>query len=357
MTKHVVFPAEWYPQDAILLTWPHSESAWSTMLDRVESTYLDITSALSHYQDMVIQLHPSMDTETLLSKLTKSETNLSRCHFIKLKSNDTWTRDHGPISVLINHQPTLYNFTFNGWGSKFQSDQDNKLNRGMADAGILNTVEDINWVLEGGSIESDGLGTLLTTTRCLLNENRNGSISKQTAEQRLSNLFGSNRVLWLSHGELDGDDTDAHIDTLARFAPSDTIIYQGCSDESDSHFESLQAMKNEIINFKDSTGAPYHLIELPWPSPKFADDGHRLPATYANFLITNKQVLVPMYQDEADHKAIEQIKTAFPDHIVIGINALPLIEEHGSLHCITMQFIKGSINFDGAFEKYSAIQG
>lgn len=357
MNQSIVFPAEWYPQDAILITWPHQESAWSESLDEVEQTYFDLLTSLSHYQDVIIQLHSSIDVDRLLAQLAINEANLSRTHFVLCNSNDTWTRDHGPITVLKDGIPSILNFKFNGWGNKFEHALDTLLNTELQHKGVLKDLQDIDWVLEGGSIESDGAGTLMTTTQCLLNENRNGSVSKEELTQRIKNWFSSSQILWLENGFLEGDDTDAHIDTLARFAPNNQIVFQDCADTEDSHYEPLNAMKAELEKFKNLNGQPYKLVGLPLPKPKYATDGHRLPATYANFLITNKVVLVPTYQDANDQVAIDMLEDVFEDHIVKGINALPLIEEHGSLHCITMQLVRGSVDFSADFLNVNARAG
>ena len=343
-------PPEWHPQDAIMVTWPHAESAWARQLDAVEQTYLDLVSKISHYQQVIVQLHPSIDPVTLIHRLNGMAADMSNCLFVELASDDTWARDHGPITVLDGETPVCLDFTFNGWGNKFPSEQDNQLTEQMFRKGLINNLQRIDWVLEGGSIESDGQGTLLTTTACLLNENRNGPVSQDTLEASLKEWFGSQQVLWLNHGHLEGDDTDAHIDTLARFAPDNVILFQGCSDITDSHFDALNRMKSELEQMQTVDGRPYRLLELPFPTARFAQDGHRLPATYANFLICNRQVIVPTYDDPSDSAALTIIAEAFPDHFVTGINALPLIEEHGSIHCITMQLPKGSIAQSADFD-------
>lgn len=352
MTNESVYlPAEWFPQDAILITWPHRDSAWADQLNNVEQTYLDLTSQISHYQDLIIQAHESIDLDNLIKKLHQLNGDVSRCHFVTLNSNDTWARDHGPITILKDDAPHALDFTFNGWGNKFQADLDDQLNAGLKRSGIVSEQTTIPWVLEGGSIESDGAGTLMTTEACLLNPNRNGAVKRSELELKLKSWFGVSNVLWLSEGELDGDDTDAHIDTLARFAPNNTIVYQGCQDAEDAHYPTLSAMANQLKLMTNAQGETYRLLELPFPKACLADDGHRLPATYANFLICNRQVIVPTYDDPADATAIQIIEQAFPDHLVTGVNALPLIEEHGSIHCITMQLPKGSVNFDAPFSK------
>lgn len=350
MTQLISLPPEWAEQDAVLITWPHKRSAWKEMLSDVEPTYLELTTQLSHYQDIIIQLDDSVDLDVLVHKLTSEEANLSRVHFVMANSDDTWARDHGPISVIFDDQPQCLNFHFNGWGGKFESTKDNQLNSALAELDVLNNVKSIDWVLEGGSIESDGQGTVLTTTKCLLNPNRNGDVSKQTITDHLQIWFGAQQIIWLEHGELEGDDTDAHIDTLARFAPNNTLIFQGCSDITDTHYEALNAMAKALSVAKNTKGNPYTLIELPMPKPIFNEHQERLPATYANFLITNKLVLVPIYQDESDAIALKLIGDCFKNHIVKGIDARPLIQQGGSLHCITMQLPKGTVNFDAKFE-------
>ncbi|WP_196157865.1 agmatine/peptidylarginine deiminase [Reinekea sp. G2M2-21] len=351
MKTDFVLPAEWYPQDAILVTWPHEQSAWHSALSEVEQTYFELTSKLSHYQPIIIQLHASIDISPLLKILADGEANLSNCHFIRMDSNDTWARDHGPIGVLGENGITMLDFTFNGWGNKFESQLDNLLNLKMAKQNCIFGHQAVDWVLEGGSVESDGQGTIMTTENCVLNENRNGPASRADLEALFKDYFGAQHTIWLANGELEGDDTDAHIDTLARFAPTNTIVFQGCQDTADSHFPALNAMKQELALAKNANGESYRLIELPFPKAIFADDGHRLPATYANFLVTNKLVLVPVYGDSVDNEAMKLIAEAFPDHMVTSINARPLIEEHGSLHCITMQLPKGSVNFNAPFEQ------
>lgn len=348
MTTKYSFPAEWHAQEAILITWPHRDSAWAYMLDRVEKTYLELTAAVSSHQALIIQLHSSIDPETLSRKLSAHSVNLKNCYITVADSDDTWARDHGPIARSNQGKIELLDFCFNGWGNKFESSKDNALNQEMEKADIIRLVNKSDFILEGGSIESDGEGTLLTTAECLLNENRNSGLTRNDIESYLSDNFGIERFLWLGNGHLEGDDTDAHIDTLVRFANADTLVFQGCQNSEDSHFKELQAMKQELESFRTGKGQSYCLIELPLPAPVFDEDGNRLPATYANFLITDKQIIVPTYNDPADDKALKLITEAFPDHSITGINANPLIEEHGSIHCITMQLPKGSVDFTKA---------
>ncbi|TCS42577.1 agmatine deiminase family protein [Reinekea marinisedimentorum] len=354
MTKQTNFPAEWAKQAAILITWPHIESAWHYMLDKVEATYLALAKAVAETQPLVIQLHASIKPEQFLTLLKDNDINIENCFFAKVDSNDTWARDHGPVSVTNAGKPALLNFHFNGWGGKFAFDKDNLLNASMAEAGLLPSLSDIDFILEGGSLETDGLGTLLTTEQCLLNENRNPEFDKAAIEKLLSESLGVDHFLWLQNGHLEGDDTDAHIDTLVRFCDENTLLFQGCQDEADSHFQPLSAMKAELEQLRKPSGEPYKIVELPLPKGIYAEDGHRLPATYANFLITNKLVVVPTYADESDSAALAIIAELFPERKVVGVDARPLIEEHGSIHCITMQLLDGTIDLAERFKLASA---
>lgn len=280
----------------------------------------------------------------LLTDDPESVTSLARelgpsLSVIELATNDTWTRDYGPITVLRDGTPWLLDFGFNGWGLKFAANLDNQVTRQLADAGHFGSTPVVCpglW-LEGGSIDSDGAGTLLTTTTCLLSPNRNPHLTREQVEQALEQWLGSERVLWLEHGHLDGDDTDAHIDTLARLCPNDVIAYVHCDDEQDTHYPALTRMHEQLASFRNRSGEPFRLIPLPWPKARYATDGHRLPATYANYLVVNGAVLVPTYDDPpTDALALRAIASAYPDHEIIGIDCTVLIEQHGSLHCMTM---------------------
>ncbi|MEZ5300098.1 MAG: agmatine deiminase family protein [Verrucomicrobiales bacterium] len=258
-------------------------------------------------------------------------------------TNDTWSRDFGPITVFEGGKPALLDFMFTGWGLKFPAFLDNLVSRRLHEQGVFGAVpmRRPGLVLEGGGIESDGSGTLLTTAECLLSPNRNPHLSQAEIEAVLAAWFGVDHFLWLRHGYLAGDDTDSHIDTLARLCPGDTIAYVRCDDPADEHFPALQAMAQELEAFRTRSGAPFRLVPLPWPDACFAEDGHRLPATYANFLILNRAVLVPTYGVPQDGAALEAVAACFPDREIIGIDCRALIEQHGSLHCISMQYPEG----------------
>jgi agmatine deiminase len=332
-------PAEWETQAGILLAWPHAATDWAEDLDLVESVYINIIKAITRFQTCVIA---TPDPADVRKRLTNRGIDCDRIRLYSIPTNDTWTRDFGPVTVFNKKQPVLLDFEFNGWGLKFASNLDNQSTRLLHKAEAFGAIErkTIGLILEGGSIESDGCGTILTTVECLLNPNRNPHLNRADIEQLLQKWLGAERTLWLENGYLAGDDTDSHIDTLARLCPNDTILFQSCDDESDEHFSALAAMYAELKTFKTKTDSEYRLLPLPWPKAKH-DEGERLPATYANFLVINKAVLVPTYDDPRDLEALDIIAQAYPEREIIGIDCLPLIRQHGSLHCITMQIPEG----------------
>lgn len=334
-------PAEWEEQDGVLLAWPHIDTDWQDILDTVEPVFAEIISVISRFEQVIL-IAPEKGTAA--ERLRAAGADLRRITFVDLPSNDTWARDFGPITVLENSTPLLLDFGFNGWGGKFNADFDNRINALLAAGQIYRAkTVPIPIVLEGGSIESDGSGTLLVTAECLLNPNRNPHLSSEQIEAELRLHLGAERFLWLNHGYLAGDDTDSHIDTLARLCPNGKILYVACDDPADEHFEELSAMKDELENFRTAAGAPYCLIPLPFPSPSHGLEGERIPATYANFLIINDAVLVPTYNDINDTAALSAVQKGFPDREIIGINCSSIILQHGSLHCLTMQLPKGTL--------------
>lgn len=332
-------PAEWEPQSAIILTWPHSHSDWQPWLPTVETVYVEMSRLIALHQDLIISCFDESHQQHVKTLLLNADIDLSRVHCYLAESNDSWVRDHGPITVLDNNQVKLLDFRFNGWGNKHESRLDNHISRCLHRSGTFGDtpLESIDLILEGGGIEVDGCGTLLTTRQCQLSPERNPQFEQPKLELEFGRHLGITRVLWLEHGYLAGDDTDSHIDTLARFCDPQTIAYSDCTDPDDEHYRELKAMEKELQEFVDFTGAPYRLIPLPIPEAIYSRDGQRLPATYANFLIINDAVLVPTYQDPADAIALKAIKSGFPDREIIGINCQPLIEQYGSLHCATMQ--------------------
>ena len=337
------FAAEWDQQDGVILSWPHAGTDWAYMLDEVTACYVEIARAILDDADerLLIVASDADDVRTALGH----DVDWDRIDIIELPTNDTWVRDYGPIAVFRDGQMALADFTFNAWGMKFAADCDNLVTSRLKGQGVFKMplLNYRDMVLEGGSIETDGRGTVMTTTCCLTAPNRNDAMTREQMEHALLERLGCLKMLWLDHGSLVGDDTDGHIDTLARFAPGGVILYTGCDDPSDEHFEPLMKMEEQLKQFTDVSGNHYHLIKLPLPDAIY-DEISRLPATYANFLVTNHQVLVPVYGQPAnDIKACELIAQTFPGRKVVAIDCRALICEHGSLHCATMQLPRGSL--------------
>lgn len=269
--------------------------------------------------------------------------DVSGIRFVVAPLNDTWARDHGGISVFGDAgEKLVLDFVFNGWGLKFASDLDNQITRRAFEAGAFNALyRDMRpYVLEGGSIDTDGAGTLLTTSECLLSLNRNEYLSREEVEEHLKAAFGLKRILWLDHGGIAGDDTDSHVDILARFCNHDTIAYTACEDAEDENYESLKAMEEQLKSFRTLEGKPYKLIPLPLPEPLYLDD-YRLPASYANFLIINGAVLMPGAGCALDNVAAARLQEAFPDRKVEVTDCRALLSGHGGLHCVTMNYPAG----------------
>ena len=332
--------AEWEAQDGVMLAWPHEGTDWSYMLDEVQPVFVEIIRQITRFERVLLTA-PVL--EAARKHLDSAGVDMSRVTIFEIPNNDTWARDFGPITVVFNNRHVLLDFGFNGWGLKYSADLDNRITRRLMEHGaFVSSVKTIGLVMEGGSLESDGIGTILTTSSCLLSPNRNPQLDKSEIEMALSSLLGAQRVLWLNHGYLSGDDTDSHVDTLARICPDNVIAYVSCDDVRDEHFQELKLMEEELRSFKAPDGSPYTLIPLPWPKACFDRMAHRLPATYANFLVINHAVLVPTYRDtEKDALAMVRIGQAFPGREIIGIDCLPLVQQHGSLHCVTMQLPEG----------------
>lgn len=348
MTSRTTLPAEWAPQSAVILTWPHPGTDWAGILDDVEPVFEAIAKAVLRFEHLIISCEfvaRLQQLEQQLNAHAEAQGLPGRVLTVPAPANDTWARDHGPITVCKGDEFSLLDFRFNAWGGKFPYEKDNALSRHLANAGVFGShaMQAVDLVLEGGSIESDGAGTLLTTSECLLTPSRNPALDRTAIERQLSELLGAERILWLNHGYLAGDDTDSHIDTLARFCARDHICYVACQDVADEHYSALAAMEEELQEFRQADGAPYKLTPLPWPNAIHNQDGERLPATYANFLIINDAVLLPVYDVPQDSLAISVMGNLFPEREIIPINCRPLINQHGSLHCVTMQVPAGVV--------------
>lgn len=304
--------AEWEPQSMVQLTWPHKDTDWAPMLPEITAVYEEMAREIAKREPLLI---------------------VAPEEFI---SNDTWARDHGFITVEDHGELVLLDFCFNGWGEKFEAALDNAINRHLYEQGLVRgTYEDhLDFVLEGGSIESDGKGTVFTTTCCLMAPHRNQPLTQAQIEDRLKQYLGAERIVWINHGSLIGDDTDGHIDTLVRICPDDTLLYIG----ADADHPDLLAMEEELRTLRTIDGRSYRLLQLPLPRPIY-DGDDRLPATYANYLVINGAVLVPTYaQPDLDAEALRTIALAYPDREIVPIDCRPVIRQHGSLHCCTMQY-------------------
>lgn len=344
--RQIVWPAEWHAQSGVQLTWPHPDTDWKETLDEVIPCFVSIAKAIVRHEKLLLVCHNAEEVKATLFQEEEIREHRDRIIFREIPSNDSWARDHGAISIFVEGRPFLYDFTFNGWGLKFAANLDNQITKRLYDQRAF--LPEVGYqgmkycVLEGGSIESDGEGVILTTSACLMSANRNDYKLKAEIQEHLLMIFDADKVLWLNHGYLAGDDTDSHIDTLARFCDPETIAYVRCNDPGDEHFEELQKMEQELLKFVTAKGQPYRLVPLPMADAVW-HDGERLPATYANFLIINEAVLAPVYGSDKDETACQRLREAFPGREIIPINCLPLIKQHGSLHCVTMQFPEGFI--------------
>ncbi|HEY0309887.1 MAG TPA: agmatine deiminase family protein [Luteimonas sp.] len=346
MSQPLRFPAEWEPQSAVLLAWPHAGTDWAARLGEVEETFIALVAAITRFEPAVVCVADDDIEAYARARLASARVDMVRVRFVVLPYNDTWLRDTGPITLVPagggKGTPVLLDFRFTGWGGKFEAGEDDQLVERLSRMGIFSNsvAEPIDFALEGGAIETDGAGTLLSTWRCL--GERHPDSDPETVGKQLAAWLRQDRVLWLRHGYLEGDDTDAHVDTLARFAAPDAIVFQACDDPDDSHYGELRAMADEIAALRTRDGRPYRLFPLPWPRPiRDADGDRRLAASYANFLIVNGAVLVPAYGDPADDPAAAVLAEAFPGREIVQVPCRALIWQNGSLHCLTMQLPAG----------------
>ena len=341
--NNYILPAEWYTQSCVQLTWPHEDTDWRDYLDDITETFVQIAKAVAHYEPLVIAAkYPERVREVLAESLNDDE--MARVSIYECDNNDTWARDHAFITLVSTIDASascrLLDFRFNGWGEKFAADKDNRINRTLYDKGVFSgeRVDYDDFVLEGGSIESDGRGTVLTTSVCLMAPHRNQPMTQAEVETVLKERLCARKIVWFDYGQLIGDDTDGHIDTIVRLCPDNTLRYVGCDDENDPQYADLKALENQLQQATDADGRPYRLLKLPMPDALY-DDDDRLPATYANFLIINGAVIVPTYNQEAnDARALELVAEAFPGYDIIGIDSQTIVRQHGSIHCLTMQY-------------------
>lgn len=324
---NIRIPAEWEAQEALIVVFPPKKSDWEHSIKEIHQTYLEFISQIARFQKCMVICE---DKKTLATALP----SLQNIELIEMPTNDTWIRDFGGINVYKNGKRQTYDFIFNAWGNKFEASMDNGITQRLFDEGYLvGKLKTFDFVLEGGSIDSNGHGVMLSTAYCLFEENRNPELSKKKIKKTLMKLFGLKELIILKHGALMGDDTDSHIDTLARFIDKKTIAYVKCYDKKDEHYKELKKMEKEL----KKTG--FDLVPLPLPSAKYFNN-HRIPATYMNFVLINDAVLVPTYSDIYDEEVLKTFARHFPEREVVGIESSILIREHGSLHCASMNVYK-----------------
>ncbi len=320
-----------------MMAWPHPDTDWANTLPRAEPVFAAIAREILQRENLLLLCRDASHEAHIRHRLREAGASLDRLVTERLDYNDTWTRDYGPITVLRDDQPVLLDFTFNGWGNKYDHGDDNAVTSRLE---WPVPVQQIPLVLEGGAIDTDGRGRLLVTERCLMHPGRNPQFDREELESELRESLGIRGIWWLQHGYLEGDDTDGHVDMLARFCSPDTIAYMQCTDADDSHYRELAAMEEELRALAKVENLK--LVPLPLPPAIHNADGQRLPASYVNFLIINDAVLVPVYEVDTDHQALERLTEAFPDREVIPVACRALIEQRGSLHCVTMQLPRGA---------------
>lgn len=334
------FPAEWEPVGAVMVAWPHAGTDWAYMLDEVQQCYSELIAAITRHAAAIVVAPDTSEPRRRLEGLTGPHLVI----YFDVPTDDTWTRDYGVLTAeAAGGSAVLCDFGFNAWGGKFAFDRDNAVTKAMADAGLLCGAYDDcrDFILEGGSIESDGRGTAMVTEECLLTPTRNPGCSRADIERRLACNLGIRKVLWLKGGGIIGDDTDGHVDTLARLAPGNVIIYATPAPGADDaeQVALLDILARSVEGLTDADGRPFSLIGMPLPQPIYDPaDGSRLPATYLNYLVVNDAVLLPSYgQPMGDLLAEQIIRVAYPDHTVERVDCRALVRQHGSLHCATMQ--------------------
>ena len=322
-----------------MMTWPHAATDWEDRLSEVYPVFAEIGRAIAAHETLLSVCNSVEHVAEVRRYLRHSGAASDRLLFAIAESNDSWTRDHGPLTTLAGNRAILNDFTFNGWGGKFEATLDSAISARLNAQHVFadGAMQVRDFVLEGGAIETDGQATLLATRSSVITDTRNPNHSARTVERLLTDWLGFERFLWLEHGDVSGDDTDGHIDTLARFADPETIVYATALPGDPDHPE-LAAMEQELRAFRTRNGNPYRLLPLPFPGVHQDTDGRRLPATYANFLIINRAVLVPIYCVPQDGDAIAVLQAAFPGREIVPIDCRPIIRQNGSLHCLTMQF-------------------
>jgi agmatine deiminase len=331
------FPAEWAEHTATWLSWPHKEESWPGKINTIYKPYCEFIKVISEGELVRINVVNDQMAAFAKEQLLKAGVDLNRIEFFEFPTNDAWCRDHGP-AFLINpgtKEKVIVDWGYNAWGDKYPPyDLDDVIPTKIAQQLSL-PVYHPGIVMEGGSVDFNGKGTVLTTTACLLNKNRNPHLNQQQIEAYLQNYYGVEQVLWLGDGII-GDDTDGHIDDITRFVNENTVVTVIEENKNDENYHILQENLQTLKTIRLLNGKQLNIIELPMPEPVYYD-GQRLPASYANFYISNAAVVVPTYRSKNDNKALDILKQCFPDRKVVGIDSTDIIWGLGSFHCLSQQ--------------------
>lgn len=342
VTRPMMLP-EWTPVEAVLLAWPHAATDWRPWLPAIERDYVELAAAIAAEVTPLILCRDAGHRRHIEGLLHDCCRNAPR--IVVVPYNDTWCRDYGPITVAGEGRLQLLDFQFKGWGAKYDARLDDEINKQLTALWRV-PLQSIGIQLEGGSIESDGNGTLLTTTQCLLDSQRNPGYDRDRLEGLLLEQLGLQRVLWISEGLLQGDDTDGHIDNLVRFCDEHTIAYAGCSRRADMHYQPLQAMAEQVRGLRQPDGQPYTIQAIEIPEAIYDENGERLPGSYVNFLILNNSVLVPVFDCPQDDQALANLQRCFPHRKLVPVPGGNLIRQYGGPHCATMQLPDGTCNLE-----------
>ncbi|MEZ6058145.1 MAG: agmatine deiminase family protein [Planctomycetaceae bacterium] len=339
-------PAEWEPQEAVWLSWPHRTASWPGAFQSVVPVFVQIAKNIAATQLVRINVGTIELRDQVDRLLRTAGVCIERVRYHMNPTNDAWCRDHGPIYVVRDtnggRERAILDWDYNAWGGKYPPfDSDNAIPSRIAEEfGEYRFVPGM--ILEGGSIDVNGAGTVITSEACLLNKNRNPSLTREQIEQRLRDYLGVQQVLWMGDGIV-GDDTDGHIDDMTRFVSRETIVTVVEDDPQDVNYHALMDNLRRLRLLRHPDGSPFRIVTLPMPGPVYFEADERLPASYANFLIINEAVLVPTYRDENDQRALDTLQQLFPTRKVIGIDSTPLVWGLGSIHCVTQQQPKGQI--------------
>ena len=332
------FPAEWHLHAATWLSWPHKEESWPGKIDTIYKPYAQFIKEVSAGENVCINVLDEKIKAFATSHLLEAGVNLSKIKFFFHATNDAWCRDHGP-AFLINpsaeNKKVIVDWGYNAWGNKYPPYNFDDVIPTLIGEAYNIPVYHPGIIMEGGSVDFNGKGTILTTTACLLNKNRNPHLSQSKIEEYLYNYYGAEQILWLGDGIV-GDDTDGHIDDITRFVNEDTVVTVIEENASDENYHLLKENLDSLHSMRLLNGKQLNIVELPMPSP-VEYEGQRLPASYAYFYIANEVVAVPTYRDKNDDKALSILTACFPDRKVVGIDSRDIIWGLGSWHCLSQQ--------------------